>query len=288
MLPHVKEAKEGGDPHGAAPQAGSRTDLRCPHGGHGLHTGSSAQPGSGPTSKYWASSATTSRYFRIPNTAFPTPFVTASLRIARRGPTVRISDCLSASTTVCTPSGSSDCSSSTRPTWEPALRNFIRYLSLHVQGATVNLAVEGNTATLTWHVDDPGMEAIDHIGDAALATLYNIMHELCGRDWRPSEVWLRTSPAARRRTLPEVFPRSASLRRRDLRAAFSAGTPEAPLARHRRRNAQSARKGDRIARATLPRRLSRRRCAASCARRSCPVSPRPTTSPRCSACTAAR
>ena len=33
------------------------------------------------------------------------------------------------------------------------------------------------------------MEAIDHIGDGALATLYNIMHELCGPDWRPTEVW---------------------------------------------------------------------------------------------------
>ena len=71
---------------------------------------------------------------------------------------------------------------------ETALRNFIRYRQLHVQGATVNLAVEGNIATLTWHVDDPGMDALDHIGDGALATLYNIMHELCGSDWRPSEV----------------------------------------------------------------------------------------------------
>ena len=69
-----------------------------------------------------------------------------------------------------------------------ALRSFIRYLQLHVQGATVNLAVEGNIATLTWHVDDPGMDAIDHTGDGALATLYNIVHELCGSDWRPSEV----------------------------------------------------------------------------------------------------
>ncbi len=42
---------------------------------------------------------------------------------------------------------------------------------------------------LTWHVHDPGIEAVDHVGDGAVATLYNIMHELCGPDWRPTEVW---------------------------------------------------------------------------------------------------
>ena len=75
------------------------------------------------------------------------------------------------------------------PDVETALRSFVRYLHLHVQGASVNLAVDGNSAMLTWQVHEPGMEAIDHIGDGALATLYNIMHELCGPDWRPTEVW---------------------------------------------------------------------------------------------------
>ena len=52
--------------------------------------------------------------------------------------------------------------------------------------------------TLTWHVDDdPGMEGLDHVGDGALATLSNVMHELCGSDWRPSEVCF----AAHRRPL---------------------------------------------------------------------------------------
>lgn len=69
-----------------------------------------------------------------------------------------------------------------------ALRHFIRYRPIHVQGATIKLAVEGNTATVTWNVDDPDMEALDHIGDATLATVCNIMHELCGSDWRPTEV----------------------------------------------------------------------------------------------------
>ena len=74
------------------------------------------------------------------------------------------------------------------PDMGTALRNFVRHRAIHVQGATIKLLVEGNTATLTWHVDDPGMDGLDHVGDGALATLCNVMHELCGSDWRPSEV----------------------------------------------------------------------------------------------------
>ena len=76
-----------------------------------------------------------------------------------------------------------------------AMRSFIRYVHLHVQGASVNLTVEGDTAMLTWNVHQSGLEALDHTGDGALATLHNIMHELCGPDWRPTEVWFaHTSP----------------------------------------------------------------------------------------------
>ena len=32
------------------------------------------------------------------------------------------------------------------------------------------------------------MDALDHIGDATLATFCNVIHELCGSDWRPAEV----------------------------------------------------------------------------------------------------
>ena len=75
------------------------------------------------------------------------------------------------------------------PDVQTALSSFVRHAHLHVQGASVSLAVEGNAAVLTWQVHEPGMEGVDHIGDGALATLYNIMHELCGPDWRPTEVW---------------------------------------------------------------------------------------------------
>jgi AraC-like DNA-binding protein len=75
------------------------------------------------------------------------------------------------------------------PDVETAIRSFVRYLYLHVQGAAVDLRVQDDAATLTWHLNQPGLEAVDHIGDGALAVLYNVMHELCGPDWRPTEVW---------------------------------------------------------------------------------------------------
>jgi hypothetical protein len=56
-------------------------------------------------------------------------------------------------------------------------------------GAVVGLAVESHSAMLTWHVGQPRVKAIDHVGTAAVATMHNIMRELCGADWRPTEVW---------------------------------------------------------------------------------------------------
>ena len=65
----------------------------------------------------------------------------------------------------------------------------MRYAHLHVQGATLSLTVEGHSAMLTWHVHQASGEAIDHVADAAVATLHNVVRRLCSPDWRPTEVW---------------------------------------------------------------------------------------------------
>jgi AraC-like DNA-binding protein len=70
-----------------------------------------------------------------------------------------------------------------------ALRSFARYLHLHVHGATTGLALDGDTATFTYEIHEPGVEAIDQVGDGAVAVMYNIMRELCGTEWRPIEAW---------------------------------------------------------------------------------------------------
>jgi AraC-like DNA-binding protein len=70
-----------------------------------------------------------------------------------------------------------------------ALRSFVRYLHLHVRGATTNLVVSGGSAMFTYEIHEPGVEAIDQVGDGAVAVMQNIMRDLCGPDWRPIEAW---------------------------------------------------------------------------------------------------
>ncbi len=75
------------------------------------------------------------------------------------------------------------------PDVRTALERFIRHLKVHVRGASVNQTVDRKVAILTWQIHERGVEAVDHVGDGAVAVLYNIMRELCGRDWKPTEVW---------------------------------------------------------------------------------------------------
>jgi hypothetical protein len=63
----------------------------------------------------------------------------------------------------------------------------VRYTHLHVGGATIDLMVDSGSAMLTWQTLEPGLDAVDHVGDGAIATLHNVMGELCGTDWRLSE-----------------------------------------------------------------------------------------------------
>jgi AraC-like DNA-binding protein len=76
------------------------------------------------------------------------------------------------------------------PDVESALRSLVRYLHLHIRGAVTTLEISGKTATLTYEIYQPDVEATDQIGDAAVATMYNIMRELCGPNWNPLEVRL--------------------------------------------------------------------------------------------------
>jgi hypothetical protein len=72
---------------------------------------------------------------------------------------------------------------------QAALDSFVRHLRVHVRGAGANLVVEGRSAILTWEIHEPGVEAIDQVGDGAIAVYYNILSELCGADWKPTEAW---------------------------------------------------------------------------------------------------
>ena len=70
-----------------------------------------------------------------------------------------------------------------------ALRNLVRYMHLHVRGAGIGLDVTGGSAMLAYAIHEPGVDAVDQVCDGAVAALHNIMRELCGPDWRPTEAW---------------------------------------------------------------------------------------------------
>jgi AraC-like DNA-binding protein len=71
-----------------------------------------------------------------------------------------------------------------------ALRDLVRFFRLHARGGVPTLAVEGDFAFFGFRIHSPGLEAADQIMDGAIATAFNIMHQLCGRDWKPIEVLL--------------------------------------------------------------------------------------------------
>lgn len=69
-----------------------------------------------------------------------------------------------------------------------ALRSLVRHAHLQVRGATVALTVDGDLAVLTYAIYQPAVEAVDQVGDGAVATFFNVLRELCGPDWAPVEV----------------------------------------------------------------------------------------------------
>jgi AraC-like DNA-binding protein len=71
-----------------------------------------------------------------------------------------------------------------------ALRSVVRYLHLHIRGAVANLEVIGKTAMFSYEIYQADAEATDQIKDAAVATMYNIMRDLCGPNWDLVEVRL--------------------------------------------------------------------------------------------------
>ena len=67
-----------------------------------------------------------------------------------------------------------------------ALKNLVHYFHLHVRGAALTLDVQGGVAILNYQINESGAEASDQVGDGAVAAASNILHELCGPDWKPT------------------------------------------------------------------------------------------------------
>ena len=69
-----------------------------------------------------------------------------------------------------------------------ALRSLERYAHLHVRGAVIYLEVKDDQAFLGYSIIQSGIEAPEQIEDGAVTIAFNIMRNLCGPKWHPSNI----------------------------------------------------------------------------------------------------
>lgn len=69
-----------------------------------------------------------------------------------------------------------------------ALANLIRYMHLHVQGASARLAVRGETVEFSYHILIPEVVGAEQVYGICMANQFRFMQLLCGKDWLPIAV----------------------------------------------------------------------------------------------------
>ncbi len=79
------------------------------------------------------------------------------------------------------------------PTVATALHDLVVNHHLNSEGALGFLLRRGECVDLGYAIYVPFAESTGHIYDAVLAVIANIMREICGDEWRPSEVFLAHS-----------------------------------------------------------------------------------------------
>ncbi|MGF9763228.1 AraC family transcriptional regulator [Microvirga sp. 0TCS3.31] len=109
------------------------------------------------------------------------------------------------------------------PTVGDALRGFVRHLHLQDRGAAPLLSVNEDVAVLSYAIYEPGIESVDQISDAAIATVLNLMRTLCGPQWTPTEVLLPRSPPADLAPYRRLFGAPVRFNEETAALVFSAG-----------------------------------------------------------------
>ena len=68
-----------------------------------------------------------------------------------------------------------------------ALNSLMRFMHLHVRGATTTLSVGPELAELEYQIYQAGAKGNDQVGAGAVAVAHNILCDLCGNDFKPIE-----------------------------------------------------------------------------------------------------
>ncbi len=72
---------------------------------------------------------------------------------------------------------------------QEALNSLARYLHLHGQGARSVVESAGNSTFFGYEIYQHLADGHDQVEDAAVTIMHNILRELCGSEWHPTEVW---------------------------------------------------------------------------------------------------
>lgn len=68
-----------------------------------------------------------------------------------------------------------------------ALNSLVRFMHLHVRGATTTLAVGSELVELEYQIYQAGARGNDQVGAGAVAVAHNILCDLCGKEFKPIE-----------------------------------------------------------------------------------------------------
>ncbi len=74
-----------------------------------------------------------------------------------------------------------------------ALQLMSRFMTLTDGGGLLTLSETAQFASFSYSVYEPGVERAEILGDNILAASCNVLRALCGRKWRPHEIWLSRS-----------------------------------------------------------------------------------------------
>lgn len=71
-----------------------------------------------------------------------------------------------------------------------ALQDLSLYFLMHDSGGAPMVAIHGRAVTFSYGIQAAGVKNSQQVYDLAAAAMANIMHDLCGSDWRPDAVLL--------------------------------------------------------------------------------------------------
>lgn len=74
------------------------------------------------------------------------------------------------------------------PDVDSALRSLVAAMHLHIRGVAMAVTVDDDVVIVNFDISQPNIEAATQIEDGSLAHLFNVVRDLCGPGWLPSEV----------------------------------------------------------------------------------------------------